>query len=150
MVSSFLEAVAWAQKMCSSPIPLFFWALNVSSIRCLDHVHLFMHEGKEGARGPDDRDLQDIAVARVALARLASFCKTLPALFLHTAIGDEDIPAVQKPGPVEEAALEQLPEHEHRQARHRLRVHAAGMMGRIIRASDSRLARKAGPTAAML
>ena len=106
-------------------------------------VHLLVHEREEGALGSDDGELEDIAVASAAGGGLAARWEALAAFFLNAAIDHQDIPAVKKPDAIKEAALQQIPEHQHRDLGHQFRVHAAGVAGGVIRAGDGGLALKA-------
>ena len=50
---------------------------------------------------------------------------------------------VKKPDAIKETALQQVPEHQHRDARDPFRVHATGVMSRVIGAGDGGRSRKA-------
>jgi hypothetical protein len=102
-----------------------------------------VHQREERALGPEDGELEDIAVASAPGGCLAALGKAGAAFFLHAAVGHHKMPMVQQPGAIEQAAFEQITEHEHGDLGHQLRVHAAGVAGRVIRASDPGLARKA-------
>ncbi len=86
-------------------------------------VHFFMQEREEGAGGPQHGELKDIAVAGAAAGRLAALGKAAAAFFLHAAIEHQDIPVLEASHAIEEAALQEVAEHQHRDLRHQLGVH---------------------------
>jgi hypothetical protein len=105
-------------------------------------VHLFMHEGEEGARGSQHRDLQHVTVASVAGGGLAALREALAAFFFDAAIDHQHIPAIQEANAIEKPALQKLAKHQGGDLSHGLGVHPVGVVGGVIRTGHGGRSRK--------